>query len=100
MKQEDRDTRIANALAGGLVGAALGALLTEKGSGTMAAALLGAAIGASVTALEEVKEAEQPRVYLKNGKIYRVYPDGSIEYVRTIRRRPGSRDIPRNFTLE
>lgn|SRR5574343_180535 len=98
MAEESRDEKIENAIAGGIIGAALGAMLTGKGDRSILAGLVGAAIGASITAREEAKELEQPLLYEDEGTIFRVYPDGHREVVKKLTRR--RTNIPRNFRLD
>ena len=69
-------TFIENAVAGGIVGAALGALLTEKGERTFIAGLVGAAIGASLEALKEAESISTPIMFEENGEIYKQYSNG------------------------
>ncbi len=97
MSKDNRDDIIEGALAGGLIGAALGAFLTKKGNGTLVAALVGVAIGASIKAQKEAKKLEFPVLYEHNGKLFREYSDGRREFLENI---PYSEvDIPDNFEL-
>ena len=89
---------IESALAGGIVGAALGALLTGKSKGTLASALLGAAIAASVKALGEAKENNLPVLFEENGVLYMLYPDGTKKLVKESGKK--HRTIPLNFEIK
>lgn len=97
-KNQNREEIIENALAGGLIGAALGAALTGRGDRSIIAALVGAAIGASITAQKEAEEMEVPVVYENDGVIYKVYPDGHKEVIKRIKK--NQIPVPREFRLE
>lgn len=96
-KKQNNDEIIENALLGGVIGVALGALLTGKSKDSLAAALLGAAIGASVTALNEAKENNLPVLIEENGVLYELYPDNSKRFVRKLRN--PSPSIPSKFKI-
>ncbi len=89
---------IENAIAGGLLGAALGALLTGKNKTTIAAAIVGAAIGASLQAIEKAKKLKTPVLYEEDGFIIKVYPNGKKEIVKKVERL--KIDVPTSFTIE
>ena len=95
---KNKDEIIEDALAGGLIGAALGALLTGKSKDTLVAALLGAAIGASVKALDEAKENNLPVLIEENGVLYELNPNGKKKFIKRLKRT--SRNIPPNFQIE
>lgn len=94
----EKEEFILAAIAGGLVGAALGAVLTGKGKHTVISALAGAAIGASLVALKEAKEIDIPVLYEEDGVIYRDFPNGRREVVRQLTKVESN--IPQTFSLE
>ncbi len=96
-RKKNKDEIIERALAGGLIGAALGALLTGKTKDTLAATLLGAAIGASVKALNEAKENNLPVLIEENGILYQLNPDGSKKHVKKLKR--SNKHIPPHFQI-
>lgn len=93
-----KDERIENAIAGGLVGAALGALLTNKSEDTIVASLVGAAIGASLSAIDEAKDISTPVMYEENGKLYKQYSNGKKEFVKNISKH--NQKIPPTFSID
>jgi len=98
MSEKNKDEIIEGALAGGIIGAALGAFLTGKGRNTIVSALVGAAIGASVKARKEAQSLNVPIMYEEEGEVYLIHPDGRKEYIKTKETRKGS--IPRKFSLD
>lgn len=98
MTAKKKQEIINSAIAGGIIGAALGALLTGKGKSTIVSALAGAAIGASIKAIKEAEKLDMPVMYEEDGTIYRVYPDGTKELVKEIDRTNVT--IPQNFSIE
>lgn len=86
------------AIAGGLIGAALGALLTGKGKYTIASALAGAAIGASIKAHKEAEKLDMPVLYEEEGSIYRIHPNGERKMVKKLKRHQVN--VPSTFSLE
>lgn len=99
MSDLNKDEIIKNAIAGGTIGAALGALLTGRSDRSVLAAIVGAAIGASLTAQREAKKIDASVLYEIDGSIYRVYPDGTKEFVKEIPQ--ANKNIPlKDFRLE
>lgn len=96
-RKKNKDEIIEGALAGGLIGAALGALLTGKSKDSLAAALLGAAIGASVNALDEAKENNLPVLIEENGFLYELGPDGKKKQIKKLKR--FNKSIPSRFEI-
>ncbi|MCX6350709.1 MAG: glycine zipper 2TM domain-containing protein [Bacteroidetes bacterium] len=96
-KDKTRNQIIEDALAGGLFGAALGALLTNKRNNTLAAVLLGAAIGASVKVLQEAKEYNLSVMIEEDGILYTMHPNGSKEQVMKLKK--SGKVIPKSFTI-
>lgn len=97
-KKKNKHEIIEKALAGGLIGAALGALLTKRSQGAVSAALVGAAIGASLAAMKEAREKQLAFVYEEDGALYREYPDGTREYIRDIEK--SDTKVPSTFSLD
>lgn len=79
---ENDDEQIKSLIAGGAIGAALGALLTEKGSGAIIGAIAGAAILASIKAKENASKVGVPIVVEKNNALYQVNPDGTEVFLK------------------
>lgn len=98
MTAKKKQEIIDGAIAGGIIGAALGALLTGKGKSTIISALAGAAIGASIKAKQEAKKLDVPVMYEEEGTIYRVYPDGTKELVKELDK--STTTIPQSFSIE
>ena len=79
----------------GLIGIALGKLLhSEKELG----ALAGSAIIASVEAGEKAKKTDIPIVIEENNALYKVYSDGTKEFIKTIAKNTIS--LPKKFVLK
>ena len=96
--KENQIDLIEGALAGGLIGAALGALITGKTKGAIISAIAGAAIGASWKAFQESKKLDIPFLFEKDGIIYKQMPNGDIVKVKELEK--STTEIPRNFSLE
>lgn len=76
---------IESLMAGGLIGAALGALLSKnKGEGATLGTLIGAAILGTYKANEKAKETHIPMVMGENGKLYQINADGSKQFIKEI----------------
>lgn len=100
-KNKNKTEIIESALKGGLVGAALGALLTGKKEDSITAAIVGAAIGASVKALEEARENKLPVMFEEDGVLYELHPNGRRTTVNNSVEKGKTRvHIPRNFKLD
>lgn len=97
-RKKNRREIVEGALAGGLIGAALGAILIGKSRGAIASALVGAAIGASIKAMKEAEEMNMTVLYEENGTVYKVFPDGSRVEFKKINRT--NIKIPTSFSLE
>ena len=84
---------------GGVVGAALGALLSKnKEEGTILGALAGAAILATFKANEQAKQTNIPMYVEENGIIYEVQPGGNKIFIRKIEK--PSANLPEHFKLK
>jgi len=91
---------INNLIAGGLVGAALGALLSDEnksGNNAVLGAIAGAAIVATFRANEEAKKSNLPMVLEEDGSLYEVYPNGDRRLLKKIEK-PQIK-IPSKFNL-
>jgi len=97
-QKKSRDTLIENALMGGAVGAALGAILTGQSKDSITAMLVGAAIGATLNAKKEADAYQLTRLVEKDGKIYKIAPNGTKKLIKAIKRTPNN--IPEVFTLD
>ena len=73
-------------IAGGLIGAGLGALLTGKKDDALLGAIAGAAIMATYKASEEAEDRNFPVFIVEDGKLFEQKPDGNKIYVRDIRK--------------
>jgi hypothetical protein len=98
VKQKNNDEIIESALIGGVIGTALGALISGKGKDTLVAALIGAAIGASKQALAEAKENNLSVLIEEDGALYELRPDNSKRFIKKLKRTIPS--IPPKFEIE
>ncbi len=88
---------IERALAGGLIGSALGALLTGKSRTALVSAIVGAAVGASINALNRAREHNLAVMYEEKGILYKQNPDGSRKRIRAIQK--SNTVIPPSFSI-
>ena len=83
MKSDDQI--LESLLAGGLIGATLGALLSkDKEDGDTIGAIAGAAILATYRANEQAMQSNVPVMIEENGKIYLLHPGGQKEFIRQL----------------
>ncbi|OYU83692.1 MAG: hypothetical protein CFE24_10220 [Flavobacterium sp. BFFFF2] len=83
MKNDDEI--IQSLIAGGIIGAALGALVSnDKEEGAALGALAGAAILATFKANEIAMQSNLPMYVEENGDLYQIQPGGSKKFIRTI----------------
>ena len=94
---EDNDI-LKKAIAGGLIGAALGALFTGKSKDTLTSLIAGAAIGASLEALKKAKNTDIPVLYEDDGSIYKLHPNGQREFIKETEQE--EINIPETFSLD
>lgn len=82
----EKDEKIFELLvAGGLIGAALGALIAKsKRSGATIGAIAGAAILATFKANEQAKKYKLPVFIEEDGKLFEVQPDGEKKFIKLI----------------
>lgn len=75
---------IESLVSGGLIGAALGALVSDNKNGAVLGALAGAAIAATLQASEDAAKTNLPIVMEENGKLYEVLPGGEKKLIRSL----------------
>jgi len=95
MKNEDEIVQ--SLIVGGIIGAALGALIIKDKSGYGLGAIAGAALFASFSASEKAKQLSFPLLILENGVVYELGTDGSKKAIKQIEK--PSIKIPAHFTL-
>jgi hypothetical protein len=82
---EDKNTSLESLMADGLIGAGLGALLSnDKEEGALIGALLGAAIAATANASEEARKTAVPLLVEENGELYEIFGPGKKRFVRRL----------------
>jgi hypothetical protein len=92
------DKILQSLIAGGLIGAALGALLSKnKEDGATIGALAGAAILATYKANEQAQKTNLPMYEEIDGKLYVIQPGGEKKFIRTLEK-PGK--ISERFKLK
>lgn len=84
-------------ISGGIIGSALGALITNRKEDGILGAIAGAALFAAFKANEKAKELHFPLVTLENSTIYELGADGEKKVVKHIEK-PAIK-IPSNFKL-
>ena len=90
---------IESLIAGGLLGAALGALVSKnKEQGATLGALAGAAILATFKANEQAMQTNLPMLVEEEGSLYEVQAGGKKRFIRKIDK--SSRKLPENFKLK
>lgn len=102
MKQEDaleKGATIESLIKGGLIGAALGALLSrDKEDGAVVGALLGAAIFATISANEEAKKTNLPLYIEEDGRLFEVHPSGKKRFIKDLKK--PAQPISKQFKLK
>jgi hypothetical protein len=72
-------------IAGGLIGAGLGAWLSkDKEDGAFIGAILGAAFAATLEANEKAKKSNLPVLVAENGKLYEMMPNGNKKFIKDL----------------
>ncbi|MCX6324921.1 MAG: hypothetical protein NTZ41_12010 [Sphingobacteriales bacterium] len=95
----DDSTTIDSLIKGGLIGAALGALLSkDKDEGALMGALLVAAISATLKAGEEAQKTNVPVYVEENGMLYKSGPNGKKRLIKKIKKPAGN--LPERFKLK
>lgn len=85
-------------LIGGVIGAALGALITNNKSGSSLGAIAGAAILASYAANEKARKTNIPLLIKENNTLYEIKSDGSKRFIKSIPQ--NKKHLPKKFTLK
>ncbi|MFM7024098.1 MAG: hypothetical protein ACKOXB_14090 [Flavobacteriales bacterium] len=94
----NKDNEIEKLVAAGIIGAALGALLSKnKTQGVAIGAIVGAALSASSQAYENATKADVPVMVEEDGVLYKIHPGGKKTKVKKLRK-PDS-DLPKKFTI-
>lgn len=95
---QNDDDIIKKLIAGGIIGAGLGALLTGSKKGTALGAIAGAALMATLKASEQAESRDFPIYEVENDVLYEVMPDGTKKVIRTIDR--NNRQYKTTYTLK
>jgi hypothetical protein len=84
---------------GGLIGAALGAILSkDKEDGAMIGALLGAVFSATLQANQNARKTNVPVYVEENGKLFVIEPNGTKLFIRDIQK--PTLNYPKRFKLK
>jgi hypothetical protein len=95
----DENNSIESLIKGGLVGAALGSLISnDKEEGAIFGALLGAAIAATLNAGEEARKTKLPLFVEEAGELYELSPNGNKRFIRKIEK--PTQHFPEKFKLQ
>ncbi len=85
-------------IAGGVIGAALGSLISKnKDDGATLGAIAGAAIIATFKANEKAKQTNLPLYEEESGNLYKIEPGGNKQFIRKIEK--SKVRLPENFKL-
>ncbi len=96
---ENENKIVENLIAGGIIGAALGALIADdKQEGASIGAIAGAVILATLKANEAAKKTKVPFYIQENNILYLITPDGEKHFVREITK-PFTH-LPQHFILK
>jgi hypothetical protein len=95
MKSDDEI--IDSLISGGIIGAALGALISKSKDGAILGALAGAVILATHKANEKAKKTNLPLILEEAGNLYEIKPDGSKLFVKKIPK--PAKKLQQNFKL-
>ncbi len=92
------DEIVSSLIKGGIIGAALGAILSDnKEKGIALGALAGAAILATFKANEAAKKTKLPMFIEENNTLYEIKSDGTKHFVKNLEK--PSRKLPKTFKL-
>ena len=96
----DNDNEIVkNLVAGGIIGAALGALIADdKQEGATIGAIAGTVILATLKANDEAKKTHVPFYVQKNSNLYEIARDGTKNFVREVEK--SQTQLNKHFTLK
>lgn len=90
---------IQSLIVGGIVGAALGTLISkDKGEGVKLGALAGAVLLATYEANKRAQSTNTPLFIEENGKLYKILPGGNKTFIRNIPK--PARAIKKHFKLQ
>lgn len=94
-----KENQIESLIAAGVIGAALGALLSKnKGAGAVLGGIAGAAIAASLEAYENAQGTNLPILVEEGDVLYEIRSNGSKRKIKNL---PHShRAFPKKFTLK
>lgn len=99
MSKKEKEEIIDSLVAEGIIGAALGLLLSnDKTSGTLVGGLAGAALFGSLKANEQAKKTEIPMLVEEDHVIYQVNKNGQKKVYKTIPKR--KHNLPNKFKLK
>lgn len=92
------DKLLEAAIAGGLIGLALEALISGNGKNSGIGMVAGAVISASIKANENAVKTNIPLVLEENNVLYEIYPDGTKKILKQL---PKSKiNVPKKFTMK
>lgn len=97
MKKSNKYDTLETAFAGGVIGAALGALFTDKKESTIITSLIGVALGATYSAFKESQDLGSQILYEEDGNLYRSLSQGKREFVKELPK--NTTHVPKTFTL-
>ena len=90
---------VKNLVAGGIIGAALGAMISDDNQqGATIGAIAGAVIFATLKANEEAKKTHVPFYIQEDFVLYKINTDGTKEFVRTVEKH--KTDLKKHFILK
>jgi hypothetical protein len=85
-------------IAGGVIGAELGALITNSKNGSALGAIAGAAILASFKANEDARKMNFPLIVVEDNALYQMQKDGTKKFIKQLPRL--STRIKKHYTLQ
>lgn len=95
----EENPTIESLIKGGIIGAALGALISkDKEDGAMMGALLGAAIAATLKANQAARQTKVPVYIEEDGKLYEIDQDGSQRFIKNVKK--SVLHLPEQFKLK
>lgn len=90
---------IESLITGGLLGAAIGAILSRnKEEGAIAGAIVGAAVASTMRANEEARKTNIKIQQVENGNLYEIEPGGSKRLVKKLEK--NSVNLPDHYKLK
>jgi len=94
---ENEEELLESLILGGIIGVALGAIITKDKSGTGLGAIAGAAILASFRANERAKKLNLPMLVEEDNILYQIEKDGTKKVIKEIPK--SSVKIKSHFTI-